>query len=77
MSQSAENDTRHFCEDPSHPHVWQPNGWICVTGHMFTADEVVEIANETSDSLGNLYRVDFIRRIEHEARVIPPVKGDR
>ena len=36
---------------------------------MFTADEVVEIANETSDWLGNLYRLDFIRRIQHEAAV--------
>lgn len=34
---------------------------------MFTAAEVIEIANETSDSLGNLYRLDFIDRIRHEA----------
>jgi hypothetical protein len=33
----------------------------------FTAAEVIEIANETSDSLGNLYRLDFIDRIQHEA----------
>lgn len=33
----------------------------------FTAEEVIEIANETSDSLGNLYRLDFIDRIRHEA----------
>lgn len=34
---------------------------------VFTAAEVIEIANETSDSLGNLYRLDFIDRINHEA----------
>lgn len=38
----------------------------------FTAEEVIEIANETSDRLGNLYRLDFIDRIRHEARVLPP-----
>jgi hypothetical protein len=36
------------------------------TDRWFTADEVVEIANETSDSFGNLYRLDFIDRIRHE-----------
>lgn len=36
-------------------------------GRTFTADEVIEIANETSDSFGNLYRLDFIDRIRHEA----------
>lgn len=34
---------------------------------LFSADEVIEIANETSDSSGNLYRLDFIDRIRHEA----------
>ncbi len=33
----------------------------------FTADLVIEMANETSDSLGNLYRLDFIDRVRHEA----------
>lgn len=33
----------------------------------FTAEEVVQIANETSDSFGNLYYLDFIVRIRHEA----------
>jgi hypothetical protein len=37
------------------------------TERTFTAAEVIEIANETSDSLGNLYRLDFIARIQHEA----------
>lgn len=39
------------------------------TGRMFTVEEVIEIANETSDSFGNLYRLDFIRRIQHEAAI--------
>lgn len=43
----------------------------------FTADEVIEIANETSDSFGNLYRLDFIDRIEHEARALPPAEDRR
>jgi hypothetical protein len=33
----------------------------------FTADEIIQIANETSDSWGNLYRIDFINRIKWEA----------
>jgi hypothetical protein len=33
----------------------------------FTADEVIQMAEETSDSLGNLYRLDFIDRVRHEA----------
>lgn len=33
----------------------------------FTAEEVIQIANETSDLWGNLYRIDFINRIKHEA----------
>lgn len=35
---------------------------------VFTADEVIRIANETADLWGNLYRLDFIARINHEAR---------
>jgi len=37
------------------------------TEATFTAKEVIGIANDTSDSQGNLYRLDFISRIEHEA----------
>lgn len=36
-------------------------------GRLFTSDEVISIANETSDTLGNLYRLDFIERIKHES----------
>ena len=43
----------------------------------FTADEVVEIANETSDSLGNLYRLDFIDRIRHESSANPTPPGQQ
>lgn len=42
---------------------------------VFTADEVIEIANETSDSLGNLCRLDFIDRIRHEATNVTPHEG--
>ena len=42
------------------------------TKATFTAEEVIGIANDTSDLQGNLYRLDFISRIEHEAgRVLP------
>ena len=46
----------------------------------FTVDEVIEIANETSDSWGNLYRLDFIDRIRHEGDAeyrIPPGQDER
>jgi hypothetical protein len=39
-----------------------------VSERLFTASEVIRIAEETSDSLGNLYRLDFIRRMTWEAR---------
>ena len=39
----------------------------------FTAEEVIGIANDTSDLQGNLYRLDFISRIEHEAGFRLPV----
>lgn len=42
----------------------------------FTAEEVIEIANETSDSLGNLYRLDFIDRIRHEVEHRNPPAQD-
>ena len=39
----------------------------------FTAEEVIGIANDTSDLQGNLYRLDFISLIEHEASRVLPV----
>lgn len=45
--------------------------------YKFTADEVVEIANETSDTFGNLYRLDFIDRIRHEALRFPSAEETR
>ncbi|RLK47637.1 hypothetical protein [Microbacterium telephonicum] len=38
-------------------------------GRLFTAAKIIQIANETSDSQGNLYRIDFINRINHEATI--------
>lgn len=40
-----------------------------VGGNRFSAEEVIQMANETSDSFGNLYRIDFINRIKHEAGI--------
>lgn len=44
---------------------------------LFTVDEVIQIANETSDSFGNLYRLDFIDRMRHEARLTPGNSGEK
>jgi len=38
-------------------------------GRLFPASEIIQIANETSDIQGNLYRLDFIDRIRHESGV--------
>ncbi len=40
-----------------------------VGGRLFSAAEIIQIANETSDNQGNLYRLDFIDRIRHEANI--------
>lgn len=50
------------------PPATAPDALVAATGvRLFTADEVVEMANEASDSFGNLYRLDFIDRMRHEA----------
>jgi hypothetical protein len=56
------------------------SGWT--SRRLFGVDEIILIANETSDNLGNLYRIDFIERIKWEAgleslsRPWTPADGD-